>query len=217
MNKQRISTGFAGAFFLIAIVTSLAGGGILDPFLTPEALVSISTEGISTITAGAWLEMINALCVLGIAICLFPILEKFGKSAALGYVSFRILEFLACTAAAMAPVLAARLSGDGTGLNSGDSLSTVLHLLVETRSIAFDIFLPLFFCLGAFTLYFFIVKTGKMPRFIGYWGLASTAMIVIITFFPIPFSLKVMLALPIILNEATVGVWLLVKGFRKEL
>lgn len=216
MKERGIGIRLAGAFFLIAIVSSIIGGGVLDSLMDLDSLLNIPEMEHRRIQLGFILEMINALCVLGIAVLLNPVLQNYKPEAGLFYLCFRLFETITCIIAAVVPLLAMALL-KGSSINAApDSLTSVLILLIEVRGVAINLFLPMFFSMGAFVFYFIQWRTRILPRFIALWGILSTAMIVVITFLPLGFSIKVVLAIPIILNETLVGVWLLTRGINQS-
>ena len=76
----------------------------------------------------------------------------------------------------------------------------------------------IFFTLGAMMFYSLLYKSKLLPRFISIWGLIAAAFLLIgalIGLFDLYPLVKVMSVFspPIILNEFTLAVWLIVKGF----
>ena len=187
MNANR-NVRFAGVLFLIAMVSSLVGGGLLE-----------TTKGYSNelfFIAGIVLEIVNAMAVFGIGIFLFPVIKKFHTNAAHIYLLLRILESVACLAAPLVLVLFS---------NSGD-----LRMLFTGSLI------PLFFCLGALVLYTVLYACRLLPQFISIWGFIGVAGIIVLNLITIETNTGMLLALPIILNEIVLGIWLILKGFNNK-
>jgi len=92
MNKTARTV---GALYLISNATFLIGATILlEPLLSaPDYLVQLSANSTQAIL-GALLEIINGVAYIGIAVLMFPILRQRFESMALGYVAFRIIEFI---------------------------------------------------------------------------------------------------------------------------
>ncbi|WP_340113064.1 DUF4386 domain-containing protein [Maribellus mangrovi] len=172
----------SGALFLTAMVSSLVGGGLIET--ANEQLLLI---------AGVILEMFNAISVMGIGILLFPVLKRVWKSAAIGYLGFRMVEALVCLSAALLPLLA---------LTNG----------TELRAFHTGTLIPLFFCGGALIFYTVLFKYQLLPRFISIWGWAGVLLIIYLNVYQPQGELVLLFALPIILNEFFLGVWLIRKG-----
>ncbi len=176
----------SGVLFLTAMVSSLSGGGLIETATSQSVLI-----------AGVLLEVINALSVLGIGILLFPILKRLWKSAALAYLGFRTLEALVCFSAAILPLLALSESTDIRAFHTGTLI-------------------PLFFCGGALIFYTVLFKYQLLPRFISIWGWIGVLLIIYLNVYQPQGEGAVLFALPIILNEIFLGIWLIVKGFSTE-
>ncbi len=173
----------AGTLFLLAMVSSLVGGGLIA-----------TAKQQSVLLTGAILEVINAISVLGIGVLLFPVLKHVWKSAALAYLGFRSLEALVCFSAAILPLL---------DLANGTNL----------RSFHTGTLIPLFFCGGALILYTVLFKYRLLPRFICIWGWIGVLLIIYLNVYQPQGEAAMLYALPIILNEIFMGIWLIVKGF----
>lgn len=186
MNSFRNTARHSGILFLTAMAASLVGGGLLDT-LEGKSNVTVLASGIS-------LEIINALAVLGIGILLFPVLKTVHFNASKIYLGLRILEFLACFAAPLTLVV-------GT---NGSYIRVIF-----TGSL-----IPLFFCCGALVFYSVLYQYQLLPRFISIWGFIGVAGIVALNLFNVKTSAGIILALPIILNEIFLGIWLIMKGFQ---
>lgn len=187
MNKSGNSAKLTGTLFLTAMAASLVGGGLIETANGETNELLIAT--------GVILEIVNALSVFGIGILLYPILKNFQKKTAQSYLFLRILEATACLAA---PLVLVAFSN-----------TTELRMLFTGKLI------PLFFCSAAIVLYSILYLYRLLPRFISVWGLIGVAGIIVLNFANIKASAGMLLALPIILNEIFMGIWLIVKGFNK--
>lgn len=161
------------------------------------------------------LELVNALAVIGIAVELYPIFKRRSEGAALGYVGLRILEAVALAAAAFIPVTVVSLGRAYAGADtaSAASLQVLGDQLVGMRADLAGIMVPLFFCLGALLLYTWLYRSRLLPRFIPVWGFLAMAGIAALNVLDVGTAGTMVLALPIILNELSLGGWLLVRGF----
>ena len=104
MNTSRKIAVIVGALFLIAMVTSLLGGGLLESILdVPDYLINVSANT-TQVSIGILLELINAIAVVGIGVMMFTILKQHSESMALGYVGFRVIESVFLIVAAIIPL-----------------------------------------------------------------------------------------------------------------
>ncbi|MFC1780612.1 DUF4386 domain-containing protein [Patescibacteria group bacterium] len=218
MKSYRKNAITAGTFFLIAMITSIVGGSLLEPILTAsDSLVQIS-ENNTQVAVFAILELISAISVIGITAALFPIIKKYNEGLAAGYLGFRILESVACVIVAIIPLSLMTLSKEfvTSELSDVSHFQTLGITLLGIRNDAYNVLIPLFFSLGAYILYYTLYKTKFVPRFLSIWGLISVAFIVILNILTLDMSIGIFLALPMILNEIVLGIWLIVKGFDKS-
>lgn len=217
MNDLNKTARTVGALYLISNATFLIGSiALIETHLSAaDYLVQVSTNSAQVIL-GSLLELINGVAYIGIAVLLFPILKHRFESMALGYVAFRIIEFVTQIAASVVPLLLVTLSEDS--VRAGAPATQALgDLLLATRYWSFEI-LYLVFCLSALMLYYMLYQTQLVPRFISVWGLIGATLVLINTLFEIlgvdlGTSISMVTGLPMLLNELFLGVWLIVKGF----
>lgn len=209
-----------GALYLISNATFLVGAMVfLEPYLSAaDYLVQVSANSTQVIL-GALLEIVNGVAYIGIAVLMFPILRQRFESMALGYVAFRIIEFITQLAASIVPLLLVTLSEES--LRTGAPVSQALgELLLATRYWSFEM-LYLVFCLSALMFYYMLYQTRLVPRFISAWGLIGATLVLantLLEIFGIDLGTVVgmVTGLPMLLNELFLGVWLIVKGFSPD-
>jgi hypothetical protein len=218
MDRNRRTARTVGALFIIAIVTSLAGGIWLDSILNaPDYLNTVSISETQVIL-GVLLELINIIAVVGIAVMLFPILNKFNENIALGYFGFRLLEAATLVVAVISPLSFITLSQEYIGTQAADVsyFQTLGTLLITARSLLTGLLTAVFFSLAALLLYYLFYQSKLVPRWLSVWGLIAVVLVLtwnLLETFGISISAGIIFGLPIILNEIFLGIWLLVKGF----
>jgi len=217
-NTYKKTARIVGAFFLIAMVTSLLGGIWLESILTaPDYLSSVSGNK-TQVEIGVLLELINGLAVIGIAVAMYPIFRKQYEALALGYVALRIIEAGIVVAAVISPLALIALSQEYINAGAPDTsyFQTLGTSLLAVRAIWVSTMLAIFFGLGALLFYYLLFQSKLVPRFISVWGFIAVALVLtwnLLEFFGIRISAGIILALPMILNEIFLGIWLIVKGF----
>jgi len=218
INASRNTARIVGGLFLIAMITSLAGGIWLESIInTPDYLNTVS-ESETQVILGVLLEIINCLAVVGIAVTLYPVLKKNNQPTALGYIGFRIIEAVILLFAAISPLLLITLSQEylATGESQASYFETMGILLMDGRGLLTGLLTPIFFSIGALLLYYLFYRSKLVPRFISVWGFI--AIVALFTWnmleaFGYSISAGMVFGLPIILNEIFLGIWLIVKGF----
>ncbi|MCJ7595455.1 MAG: DUF4386 domain-containing protein [Desulfobacterales bacterium] len=221
MTKNRKTAIFVGMLFLTAMVASLLGGGLIDSIISaPDYLKNVSENEIQ-MKIGVFLELINAIAVVGIAVLLFPILKQYNEKIALGYFGFRIIEAVFCSVIVISPLSLITLGQEylKTGAADASSFQTSGILSMAGRASVAGLLIPVFFSLGALLLYSFLYRSTLLPRFISVWGLIGVVLILSLSLIStlnvleVGLSTGLIFALPIITNEIFLGIWLIVKGF----
>jgi hypothetical protein len=218
MNTHNKTARIVGILFLTAIVTSLLGGIWLDTILTaPDYLSSISGNKTQVVT-GVLLELINGLAVIGIAVGMYPIFRKQYEALALGYVALRIIEAVIVIAAVISPLALIALSQEYINAGAPDTsyFQTLGTSFLAVRAIWVSTMLAIFFGLGALLFYYLLYQSKLVPRFISVWGFIAVALVLtwnLLETFGIRINAGIILALPMILNEIFLGIWLIIKGF----
>jgi len=208
-----------GILFLIAMVTSLTGGGLSESILNaPDYLISISAN-VTQIWIGVFLELIDGIAVVGIAVMLFPLIKQCNESMALGYVGFRFIESVFCTISAIIPLLLITLSREYIKAGTIDvSQFHIVGTLLKTVRVTYlgSLLIPVFFALGALLFYYSMFLSKLFPRFISAWGLIGTILMLIMNLIDFNTTIKMILAMPIVLNEIFLAFWLIIKGFNSS-
>ncbi len=216
MNKN--AARIAGVLFLLAMVTSIVGGGMIDEIIGKEDYLTSIYDNKTTLYIGILMEFINAISVIGIAAFLFSALKKYNERLAVAYVGIRVVESVACIVAAMIPlsVLALNEQFVSNGLVDEGLYEILGNLVNQLRADVMAVWLPIFFSLGALVLYYVAYKSKLFPRYISIWGIIGALGIIILNYSGIESSLAMLLALPIITNEIFLGFWLIIKGFNNK-
>jgi hypothetical protein len=221
MNSSKTTARIVGVLFLIAMVASLLGGGLVESIITaPDYLIAVS-ENETQVIIGVLLELINGIAVVGIGVLMFPILKQHNENIALGYLGFRIIESVFCCVIVISPLSLITLSQEYLKAGAADAayFQTVGTLSIAERAGVSSLLIPIFFSLGALLFYYLLYQSKLLPRFISVWGFIGAVLILTLNLLLIlnlleeGMSTVLIFALPIILNEIFLGIWLIVKGF----
>ena len=220
INSNKKTARIVGALFLIAMAASLIGVFLLEPILNaPDFPTNVYPNNTQVVIA-ALLELVNAAAVIGIAVFMFPILRRFNEALALGYVILRAIEAVVLVVAVIGPLSLIALSQEFMEAGAPDAsyFQTLGTSFIEVRAQLAGLMLGIFFSLAALLFYYLLYQSKLVPRFISVWGLIAVALVLtvnLLEIFGIGISLgaTMVLALPIILNELFLAIWLIVKGF----
>jgi hypothetical protein len=219
MDSEKKTARFVGTLFLTAMVASLLGGGLVDSIISAPNLASTVSENKTQVIIGLLLELVNAIAVIGIAALMFPLLKRYNESMSLGYLGFRIIEAAFCSAIVITPLALIRLSQQylEAGTMEPAYFQGAGALSIAERASVAGLLIPVFFVMGALLFYSLLHRSKLLPRFISVWGFIAAVLILMLNLLSlnmeIGMSVGMVLALPMILNEIFLGIWLIVKGF----
>jgi hypothetical protein len=218
MDYNRKLAIIAGSGFLLAIVFGILGLSLTEAFIGDLDFELIS-ENSTSIKIGAIFTMFMALSVMMISLALYPILHKKNSSLAVGYVGLRFLEGFIFVINAVLLLILVTLSKDISDL---DFMNNFGHIVLEARNhlghVALDMVI---FPVAALIMYFVFYVYKLVPGWLSIWGIIASiiymaaAYMVLFGFEPLS-PLYIAMNIPLALNEAVMGVILIVKGFNKE-
>jgi hypothetical protein len=218
MDTSRRTATLVGSLFLVSNATFLFGAFFLvEPILSSPDYLTLVSASRAQVVLGALLEFSNGIAYLGIAILVFPLLNPRFRSLALGYVGFRIIEFVMQTLSDISPLALVSISEEfvRTGGVDAASYQAMGTLLISQRFWAFQM-VTISLVLGAWIFYSMLYRSKLIPRFLSIWGLVgatSVFLIFLLDAFGIPQGPVGVLSLLMLSNELFLGVWLIVKGF----
>jgi uncharacterized protein DUF4386 len=213
MTSLRKTALVAGVFYLLTFVS------IPTLFLYGQVKGANYILGAGSDTAaiiGGILEIIVALAGIGTAVVLFPVLKKQNESAALGLVASRILESgtIFVGVAFILSIVTLRQTGAGAGALVS---SHVLATLYDRIFLLGQSFMP---AICDLLLGFLLYQSRLVPRGLALIGIVG-APILLASYLAVLFgllgqhaSLAGLSAIPVALFEFSLGVYLVVKGFK---
>jgi len=213
MRSLRKTSLVAGIFYLLTFVSipTLA----LYSRVKSENYITGSGPDTPAIIGGI-LEIIVALAGIGTAIVLYPVLRKQNKSAALGLVAARILESgtIFVGVAFILSIVTLRQAGAGA---DALAISHALAALYDRIFLLGQSFMP---AICDLLLGFLLYQSKLVPRGLSLIGIVGGP-VLLIGYFAILFSLigqhaplAGLFAIPVALFEFSLGIYLVVKGFK---
>lgn len=204
-----------GVLFLLSTAVFLVGSQILDPVLHgTDLLVSVDSNR-SSVLAGLFLELINAIAVVGIAMLLQPALKKYHEGFAYGYFASRVMESALLVASLLGPLilLAFNKLSTSAGASGDPYLQTLGNLAVEAHYMLFDLAM-LVLSVGSLLFCYILYRSRLVPRLlsviglIGYTGLLANSSLSLAGLDTGEF-----LFIPGAIFEIVLPIWLIFKGF----
>jgi hypothetical protein len=183
----------------------------------------IRTPGSNTqLLWGALLEVITAAACIGTALALYPVTKRVSQTAALGFVTSRVVEATLILVGVVSLLSVVTLRADFAGATGAqaDALAITGHALVTLRQWTFLLGPGLIAGVNALFLGYLMYRSRLVPRIIPTVGLIGAPLILMSATATIfgawdqVSSAGALCALPVAAWEFSLGVWLTVKGFR---
>ena len=219
MTPLRKTALVAGVFYLITFI-SIPTLALYGPLKNHRDW--ILTSGSSTgVLVGAFLEVIVALAGIGTAVTLYPVVKRQNEGMALGFVTSRLLEgAMIFTGVLSLLSLVSLRQGGAAGANAAALVATgASHVAVYNGTMLLgQTLMP---CINALLLGTLMYRSRLVPRIIPVLGLIGAPLLiaaVIATLFGGDIghvsALRAIATLPVAAWEFSLGVWLVVKGFK---
>jgi hypothetical protein len=213
MSPLRKTSLTAGIIYLLTFV-SIPTLTLYGPIHQPNYILSNSND--TNVIIGGILEIIVKLTSVATAVVLYPVLKKQHEGFALGLVASRILEASTIFVGVSFLLAAVTLHKNGGG---ADSFSTS-HALVALYDRIFLLgqgFIP---AINDLLLGILLFKSRLVPRTLSIIGIAGGAPL-IAGYLAVMFGvidrvspLAALSALPVAVFEFSLGIYLVIKGFR---
>ena len=221
MGSTRKTALVAGMFYLITFAASIPAVVLLGPVLNHADYI-VSSGADTRVLWGCFLDVVNALACVGTAVALFPVVKRQNEATALGFVTSRMFEAAVILIGVVSLLAVVTLRRDLAGAPGTDpaSLVTTGRALVAVRDWTFLLGPSLMPGINALLLGYLMYRSGLVPRAIPVLGLIGAPLLIAsatTTLFrgndPVTVFATIATA-PIFLWELSLGVWLVVKGFK---
>ena len=165
MESYRKTAIIIGALFIIATVTAILTIGILGSTLETPLDQTVISENEYQIGLAALFWIILAISVTSIGFFMYPILKKYNKGLALGYISFRLIESI-CIIISSITLLSILTMSQETVAGTIDvaNFQPIGSLLLAIQNWSFEIGTLIFLGLGGFFIYYPLYELKLVPR-----------------------------------------------------
>ncbi|HYO17066.1 MAG TPA: DUF4386 domain-containing protein [Dermatophilaceae bacterium] len=222
MNNVRTERPTAVTVGVLYIVATAAGGVSAAVAGTTGSLGELAANR-AGVLVGALALVVMAVACMGVAVMLYPILRRDAVTStqqglAVWYVGTRISEatvFLVGVTALLAALALGQAAAEGADAAAGPAAGAALLAFFDYAWIAGQTI----FCVGAAMLYWLLLRSGRVPRWLALWGLVA-APLMLVAGFLLPITgdpdsaASTLLYLPMAVQEMVLAVWLIGRGFR---
>ena len=220
MSPARKTALVAGIFYLITFI-SIPTLALYGPVKNHRDWI-LSSGSNTAVLVGGFLEVIVALACIGTAVTLYPVVKRQNEGVALGFVAARVLEASMIFAGVVSLLSLVTLRQDLGGAAGADAASLVTtgasHVAIYNWT--FLLGQSLMPGINALLLGSLMYRSRLVPRLIPVLGLIGAPLLITAVFATLfgsieqGSSLAAAAALPVAAWELSLGVWLVVKGFR---
>src|SRR5229473_1834378 len=221
MSSTRKTALVAGVFYLITFI-SIPTLALYGPVKNHRDWI-LGSGGHTGVLVGALLEVIVALAGIGTAVTLYPVVKRQNEGVALGFVASRLLEAAMIFTGVLSLLSLVTLRHDlgGTAGANAAALVTTGATHVAIYNWTFLLGQTLMPCVNALLLGSLMYRSRLVPRVIPVLGLIGGPLLitaVIATMFGGGIghvsAFRAIATFPVAAWEFSLGVWLVVKGFR---
>jgi hypothetical protein len=221
MDPMRKISLTAGVLYLITFVASIPALKLYADVLDhPDYITTVGSN--TPLLWGALGEVITAAASIGTAVALYPVAKRVSGTAAIGFVTSRVVEATLILTGVLSLLSVATLRNDLAGAPGTDvaSLTTVGQSLVALHDWTFLLGPGLIPGVNALLLGYVMYRSRLVPRIIPVVGLIGapiligSAVAIMFGAFDQLSTAGALSALLIATWEFSLGVWMTVKGFR---
>jgi Domain of unknown function (DUF4386) len=218
MTSTRKTALVAGVCYLITFV-SIPTLSLYRPVLNNRDWTIIS-GGHTGVLVGGFLEVIAALAAIGTAVTLYPVVKRQNEGVALGFVAARVLEAVMIFTGVVSLLSLVTLRQDlgaAAGANAAALVTTgAAHVAVYKWT--FLLSQSIMPAINALLLGSLMYRSQLVPRIIPVVGLIGAPFLICTVIATLLGGVKLgspeFAAVPVAAWEFSLGVWLVVKGFR---
>ncbi|GAA1753672.1 DUF4386 domain-containing protein [Kocuria aegyptia] len=213
MDPARKTALIAGLLYLLTFI-SIPTLALYGPVHDPDYVLGPGPD--TPVLLGVGLEIVVALACIGTAIVLHRVLKRVDETLSLGFIAARTLEAATIFASVACLLTIVSLRQAGTGADALASAQTLI-ILRDWMFLTGQGFLP---AVNALLLAPLLYRSRLVPRilpiigFIGAPLLVASAVATTLDLWGQVSALAALAALPIALWEFSLGLWLVVKGFK---
>jgi hypothetical protein len=220
-DSTRKTSLVAGALYVLTFAASIPALFLLSPVLNNSDYI-VSAGADTRVLLGCFLDVVTALSGVGTAVALFSVMKRQHEGLALGFVTSRLIEGATILVGVVSILSVVTLRQNLAGTTGADqaSLIAVGQSLVAVRDWTFLLGPDLMAACNALLLGTLMYRSRLVPRLIPTIGLVGGVLLLIDTtviFFggyEIGSAWHGIASAPIFCWELSLGLWMLVKGFK---
>jgi hypothetical protein len=223
MTPMRKTALAAGVLYLITFAASIPQLKLFKKLIDdPSGFVSGHASN-TAVLWGSLLEIVTAAAGIGTAVVLYAVNRRVSRTAAIGFVTTRVVEGILIIVGVMSILSVVTLKSDFASAagSQADSLRVTASALVDARQWTFLLGPGIIPAFNALFLGYVLYRSGLVPRILPIIGLVGAPLLLISATSTIfggwsqTSGTAFFFALPIAVWEFSLGVYLTFKGFKQ--
>ena len=221
MDRLRKTAFIAGGLYVLTFAASIPALFLITPVLDdPAGYIMSSGADDTRVLWGSFLDVVTVLAGVGTAVALFSVVKRQNEGVALAFVTSRVLEAAIIIGGVVSLLSLVTLRQAGSVAGADAALTTTGQSLAAMREWT-QLFGPnLLAGVNGVLLGYLLYRSGLVPRIIPMIGLIGGPLLITSTvavlfgFHSTGSASFLLIVAPIAIWELSLGVWLVVKGFR---
>lgn len=209
---------------LLVVVAMIAGIFSVAPSVDSLQYLTETVNNTDQVIIAAVFQFIMGLAYMGVALLFYSTIKQFGKGLAVGFLSFRIIATTLVVVGTLLLLSILALSTEYAKQLPQDSavFEAIGNMLKITRDYINHVFMIIVLCIGNILLYLLLIKSRLIPRWLSIWGIVGALLSIIASVLVLFQAVDIITTEYIVLNvptglqEIVLAIWLLTKGFNKE-
>ncbi len=217
ITTRKLALG-AGLLYIATFVFSIPTLGMTDTFVHNPNFVHGAGSS-SSVAWAALFDMLTGLTGIGTAVMVYPVIKRFGRTNAIGFIASRTLEASILAVSAISLMAALTLRHDLAAANPA-GLDATSAALVAVHKWTFLFGPGVMASVNALFFASVLRRSGLVPRLIPTIGLvgapmlAASSVVTILGGWSQTSTIAMLCTLPIATWEFSVGVYMTLKGFK---
>jgi hypothetical protein len=224
MNSDRRSAIWVGVLYVVATVAPVASLGPWTTLVGGPGILTNAEANEGQLITVALLNLVMAVTVAGVAFMIYPVLKRVADTSvkqglALWYVGTRATEGAVFVVAVLATLAFLPLSKEFVAAGAPDpsQFQADAAVLQSTVDMAYALGQTVF-AIGAAMLYYLLLRSRLVPRWLSVWGLGAAPLFVVASLSILwtgdaNSTLSTVLYAPMALQEMVLALWLIIRGF----
>ena len=216
MNTNKNTPRFIGAAFLLQAVASFVAGSMLPGVLSISDNIVVTMTDLANnalrVRVGILVELITVIALIILSSLLFIVLKKQNMKIALVALGLRLTEVALLAGSRIKTFSLLHISQASVSEGHPIYLQTLGNLTYETQEFTYAVNM-VFFALGGTLFYYLLYQSKYVPHWLAIFGLIAAPLALIGTVIELlGYSVPLIVFIPNLPFELTIGFWLLIKG-----